>query len=89
MVSKAGMDMGTWENEVRMFPSSEGKNWHYVAEGDWDLLGLIQVWPQDASSSTGVLRWLRGLDLNQRPPGYEPDELPGCSTPRKHDSGST
>jgi hypothetical protein len=25
---------------------------------------------------------LRGLDLNQRPSGYEPDELPGCSTPR-------
>ena len=25
---------------------------------------------------------LRGLDLNQRPPGYEPDELPDCSTPR-------
>ena len=25
---------------------------------------------------------LRGLDLNQRPPGYEPDELPNCSTPR-------
>ena len=32
--------------------------------------------------------WLRGLDLNQRPSGYEPDELPGCSTPRMHDSGS-
>ena len=28
--------------------------------------------------------WLRGLDLNQRPSGYEPDELPGCSTPRRH-----
>ena len=30
--------------------------------------------------------WLRGLDLNQRPSGYEPDELPDCSTPRRHDS---
>ncbi len=27
--------------------------------------------------------WLRGLDLNQRPSGYEPDELPSCSTPRQ------
>src|ERR1700686_5379558 len=32
--------------------------------------------------------WLRGLDLNQRPSGYEPDELPDCSTPRMHDSES-
>jgi hypothetical protein len=29
-----------------------------------------------------AVNWLRGLDLNQRPSGYEPDELPGCSTPR-------
>jgi hypothetical protein len=29
-----------------------------------------------------VLNWLRGWDLNPRPSGYEPDELPGCSTPR-------
>ena len=25
---------------------------------------------------------LRGVDLNHRPLGYEPNELPGCSTPR-------
>ena len=39
-----------------------------------------------AGESHGALmssgKWLRGLDLNQRPSGYEPDELPDCSTPR-------
>src|SRR5690242_16670109 len=28
-------------------------------------------------------RWWRGRDLNPRPSGYEPDELPDCSTPRR------
>jgi hypothetical protein len=27
---------------------------------------------------------LRGQDLNLRPSGYEPDELPNCSTPRRY-----
>src|SRR3954453_13975941 len=29
--------------------------------------------------------WLRGRDSNPRPSGYEPDELPDCSTPRRKD----
>ena len=31
-----------------------------------------------------LIRWLRGVDLNHRTLGYEPNELPDCSTPRIH-----
>jgi hypothetical protein len=33
--------------------------------------------------------WLRGVDLNHRPLGYEPNELPDCSTPRNDHSNGT
>ena len=43
-------------------------------------------------SPTGLVTvemWLRGRDLNPRPLGYEPNELPDCSTPRqKHNSNT-
>ncbi len=41
--------------------------------------------PQELGS-TVAFGALRGLDLNQRPLGYEPNELPGCSTPHSDNS---
>src|SRR5262245_5862702 len=35
------------------------------------------------ATSRCKLKWLRGGDLNPRPLGYEPNELPDCSTPRQ------
>ena len=67
-------------SEITMTPHRDQAQRFYVAEGNWDLLG--NGWTEGASRSAGGFGWLRGLDLNQRPPGYEPDELPGCSTPR-------
>jgi len=37
---------------------------------------------------TGEEGWLRGMDLNHRPLGYEPNELPDCSTPQRHGSAT-
>ena len=36
--------------------------------------------PTRAGSDLRISEW-RGEDLNLRPSGYEPDELPDCSTP--------
>src|SRR5258706_4262026 len=64
---------------------------HYGVKGNIKTDGgpRSEVKISTAGLHSGLLIWLRGLDLNQRPSGYEPDELPGCSTPRMHNSGST
>ncbi len=43
-------------------------------------------WPNGLNAKSTLmgafLLWVQGPDLNRRPPGYEPDELPDCSTLR-------
>ena len=48
---------------------------------EWAAANEKHETPGSFYSSEGFW-WLRGLDLNQRPLGYEPNELPDCSTPR-------
>ncbi len=48
------------------------------------LFGAFRQGKKKATLSSSLLskRWLREPDLNRRPSGYEPDELPDCSIPR-------
>ena len=43
-------------------------------------LHAIKKTPESVRILGFSFHWLRGQDLNLRPSGYEPDELPGCST---------
>jgi hypothetical protein len=69
--------LGGYHHELRWFSLDKAKG-HRVNDG------LITPIPWVCLGSESA-KWLRGRDLNPRPLGYEPNELPGCSTPQ-HDS---
>jgi hypothetical protein len=71
---------------VLMFPLEDGEGWYYIAEGEWNLLGTdphepkVRVVPVE-----GVFGWLRGMDLNHQPLGYEEfQQLTRCGWPSKN-----
>jgi hypothetical protein len=47
------------------------------------VLCQLSYTPDKIRTSKFQRGWLRGRDLNPRPLGYEPNELPDCSTPRQ------
>ena len=55
-------------------------------EAEWrfrrDLNPRSLAWQASVITTTPRNQWLRELDLNQWPLGYEPNELPNCSIPR-------
>ena len=64
---------------MKLFPKDKGQK-SLVPQTFWQKEKVDSF--RYSRIKTINLIWLRRRDLNPRPPGYEPDELPDCSTPR-------
>ena len=80
MVAPAGIEPATQGFSVLCSTdwAIEPKKWRFRR----GLNPRSTAWQAGMLTATPRNQWLRELDLNQRPSGYEPDELPDCSIPR-------
>ena len=71
-VPLARAELGKRVKGIRTLPFQLEQEGFYIAEGKWKLLGgFPETGPKHPPSDWSI--WLRGLDLNQRPLGYEPN----------------
>ncbi len=59
----ARAELGKHVGHFTLAPAELDGSPNYVCQGDWNLLGTLEV--------EGTFGWLRGVDLNHRPLGYE------------------